>query len=181
MKVGVFVDGGRRSERAADVKERETQSICERGRGSRLKAWKCKKGELWWRVCLEIRPGQECVRGCCSVYLPGPGDTSDTDISQQPPCCPEPLPLIREPIYTHTHTISLSFPSLGHATGSVFAWADQECQNHMTPTGLLKLSWCYVTILCRPRLLMCTAGFQDSSPSARDCCPSIILAVSWAL
>ena len=64
-------------------------------------------------MCLEIGPGQECVRDCCSVYLPSLGDTSDTDISQQPPRSPEPLPFFREPIYctrarTHTPLLCLS-------------------------------------------------------------------------
>lgn len=84
-------------------------------------SWKVQEGGLWYRVCLEVDMGQECVRDCCSVYLPCLGDTGDTDISQQPPCSPKPLLIFREPIsvYTHTHTethapsntISLSFPS----------------------------------------------------------------------
>lgn len=116
-------------------------------------------------MCLEIGPGQECVRDCCSVYLPSLGDTSDTDISQQPPCSPEPLPLFREPIdYTHTHTYThycSVYPSLGQATGSVLASADQDCQNHMTPAGLLRLGLCSKQTL----LLAKTAHVRSASPA----------------
>lgn len=67
-----------------------------------MRARKCKERIVV--VCLEIGPGQECVRDCCSVYLPCLGDTGDTDISQQPPRSPEPPLIFREPISTHTHT-----------------------------------------------------------------------------
>lgn len=62
-------------------------------RGNGVRARKCKERIVV--VCLEIGLGQECVRDCCSVYLPCLGDTGDTDISQL---------IFREPISTHTHT-----------------------------------------------------------------------------
>lgn len=110
---------------------------------------------------LEIVPGQECVRDCCSVFLPRPGDTSDTDISQQPPCSPEPLLLFREPIsaqtptrtptYTHTHTISLSFSVSGPGNKlRVSLSRPRRCQNRTTRTAAL-------SSLCQPRLLMFAA------------------------
>lgn len=72
MKVGVFVDGGRRSERAADVKERETEHLWARERKP-IESMKVQEGGIvvasmfgdqagprmcpWLLLCVSAWPG----------------------------------------------------------------------------------------------------------------------------
>lgn len=172
----MFVDRGRKSKRAADARQTERERdrehlwVRERKQSESLKVWEggivvvSVSGDRpgprmcpWLLLCVSALPGWHrwhrhfpaaSVQSWATAVLPG----------------------ANLHIHTATHTISLSLPSPGRATGCMLAWAHRDCQDQMTPAGLLKLCGCFVIKLCCSWYVLS----RDVTPPGRVIHPSII-------